>query len=317
MDVRQLRYFVSIAGCESLTQAAEKLGISQPAVGLQVRQLEQEMGVTLLIRHSRGIEVTREGEILATKAREILEAVDTLADTVRGGDIEARGKVRLGLAPSMSLLLSEVLLERAAVDLPYVELELIEATSPMLRQWVADRSIDLALGCEGAEVPGVRQSVLMSEALYLVCRGYDEARATGSETIDFAELSGRHIFLADPMRTGIIQRKLAAAAAKAGVDVRAETIYPSVEMVKLLVEDGRGDTILPWTAIRREYSQKRLHAARIVNPELHRDALLLTNRVHALSVTQTAVCNLLEAVIAETRALEPTVAFAMRRAAAV
>jgi LysR family nitrogen assimilation transcriptional regulator len=312
VDIRQLRYFVQIVESRSLTKAAERLLISQPAIGLQIKNLEDELGVSLLVRHSRGVEPTREGEALFRSARAILGDIDRLPSVVRECQDEASGVVQVGLAPSVSLLLSEPLMKLAASHLPKVELQLMEATSPLLRQWIVDRRIDLAIGCEGETTQDVREQVVMDETLYLVGPG------TGifSDVIDlpFSALAGRKIVLADPMRTGLLQRKLEAAAGEAGIAVNAVAIHPSVETVKLLAEDGKGETILPWSAIRRECYQGRLSAARTFAPELLRRALLLSHQGNRFSLAQREVIKLINIVLQDQETVAPPQALSGRRA---
>ncbi|MEJ8571823.1 LysR family transcriptional regulator [Microbaculum marinum] len=309
MDIRQLRYFVRIVESRSFTRAAETLLISQPAIGLQVRKLEEELGVTLLVRHSRGVEPTREGEVLLKSARNILAEMDQLAQAVRDCSAEAHGKVRLGLAPSLSVLFAEPLMSLAAKRLPGVDLECIESTSPLLKQWVAERSIDLAMGCEDEPHPDVREQSLFSEALYLVGSGR-QSKPIEEAVIPFRSLAGRQILLADPMRSGLVQKKIKAAVLATGREVSITAVHPSVEVVKLLVEDGKGETILPWSSIRRECQQGRLSARRVVDPDLLRHALVFSHRAHPISHAQGEVLKLINDAIREERDLAPSSAFA-------
>lgn len=312
MDIRQLRYFVQIVESRSFTKAAERLLISQPAIGLQVKSLEDELGVSLLIRHSRGAEPTLEGEALFRSAKAILDDIDRLPSIVRNCQSEACGVVQVGLAPSVSLLLSEALMKLAASSLPSVELQLMEATSSLLKQWIADKRMDLAIGCEGEPAPDVREQPLMHEALYLVSRGTGMVDTVGD--IAFPNLEGRNILLADPMRAGLLQRKIEAAAKETGSAVAVAAVHPSVETVKLLVEDGKGETVLPWSAVRREYHQGRLAAARIVEPELSRKALLLSHKDTQFNAAQKKVIKLINLVVHDQRLISPPLALPIHRA---
>ena len=98
MELRHLRYFVAIAEEQSFTRAAERLWIAQPGLSTQMRRLEDELGIQLLERHSRGINLTRAGELFLERARAVLAASDLAAAT--GRDLEAGvvGSVRLGVA---------------------------------------------------------------------------------------------------------------------------------------------------------------------------------------------------------------------------
>lgn len=75
MDIRQLRYFLGVVHAKSTTGAAESLHVAQPAIGMQLRKLEDELGVKLLVRHSRGVVPTGAGEQLRKHATEILESL--------------------------------------------------------------------------------------------------------------------------------------------------------------------------------------------------------------------------------------------------
>jgi len=83
MDVNQLRSFVAVAGELNITRAAERLHLAQQAVSVQVQRLERTLGVTLLVRTSRGVELTPAGQQLAAKAKGILDDLDELAAQVR------------------------------------------------------------------------------------------------------------------------------------------------------------------------------------------------------------------------------------------
>ena len=98
MELRHLRYFVAVAEERSFTGAAERLWIAQPGLSTQMRRLEAELGVQLVERHSRGIDLTQAGELFLERARVALAAADVAAAT--GRDLEAGviGSVRLGVA---------------------------------------------------------------------------------------------------------------------------------------------------------------------------------------------------------------------------
>src|SRR3982751_4338470 len=105
MNLRQLRYFVKIVELGNMTRAAESLYVAQPALGMQVRQLEEDLGVTLLIRHSRGVEPTPAGRLLHTRAIEILALVDRAREEVAAHDDQGGEAIRLGLTPMLMLVI--------------------------------------------------------------------------------------------------------------------------------------------------------------------------------------------------------------------
>lgn len=80
MTLQQLKYLVTVAECKNITEAAEKLFISQPSLSAAIHNLENEMGVTAFVRSNKGVSVTREGEELLSFARNLLEQADIMKD---------------------------------------------------------------------------------------------------------------------------------------------------------------------------------------------------------------------------------------------
>ena len=68
MNLRQLKYFIGVVEAGNMTRAAERLHVAQTALGMQIRQIEEELGVPLLVRHSRGVEPTKAGKLLHARA---------------------------------------------------------------------------------------------------------------------------------------------------------------------------------------------------------------------------------------------------------
>ena len=92
MDVRQLRYFVSVIELRSFSRAAEVLHVAQPALGLQIRKLEDELHTQLLVRHSRGVEPTPAGNLLRERALTILAEMEETKQALRDFSGPPRGR---------------------------------------------------------------------------------------------------------------------------------------------------------------------------------------------------------------------------------
>lgn len=82
MNTRQMRYFLGVLDARSFTRASEVLNVAQPAIGMQIRKLEDELGVQLLVRHSRGVRPTDAGEFLARHSVVILAEVERVRQTI-------------------------------------------------------------------------------------------------------------------------------------------------------------------------------------------------------------------------------------------
>ena len=122
MDLRQLRYFHAVARFESLTAASEALNVTQPAIGQQIRKLEDSLGLKLLTRHSRGMRLTPVGKILFRRAEEILAVVERTERELARHKNSTDATVRIGVTPSLSRVLVPPLMEYGFDRLPGVTL---------------------------------------------------------------------------------------------------------------------------------------------------------------------------------------------------
>src|SRR5690606_38359631 len=132
MNLRQLKYFVKVVQTGSMTRAAEQLYVAQPALGMQIRQLEEDIGVALLIRHSRGVEPTSAGKLLHERAVAILELVEAARKEVAACDGDAAETVRLGVTPALMLVVGPDIALNARERVPQVFLSLAEDMSHLL-----------------------------------------------------------------------------------------------------------------------------------------------------------------------------------------
>ena len=285
MEIRQLRSFCKIVELGSFSRAAGSLRLTQPALGLQIKNLEEELGAALLIRHSRGVAVTPRGAILLGHAQSILAGVQAAHNAVR--QTMPSMVVRLGMAPSLATMLTQPLKQRSKASNAGIRLDLSAAPTRYLNDWVSDGSIDLAIACEGPVPPNVRREEVLREALYLVQSAAPGEPAIG-QPVAFADLTEMPLLVADPLLTRMMVDKLQSEAAIAGISLHIHSVLPSTSLVKDAVEDGEGVTVLPYAVVRRECEQRRLRVRQIVGPALTRSAYLLSHvsRPQANDVSQ-------------------------------
>ena len=151
-----------------MTAAAQRLGLAQPALGAQIKQLEEELGVKLLLRHSRGVEPTSAGRLLHERARSILAEVDrTRLDLRAMGDREQDHLV-LGVNPSIVLTLGADLLKRARAEMPDVLVSLVEERTPVLLEALDRGQINVAFLYNIGDRPGLERRAAVEEDLLLV-----------------------------------------------------------------------------------------------------------------------------------------------------
>ena len=145
MELRHLRYFVAIAEEGSFTRAAERLWVAQPGLSSQTRRLEAELGVTLLERHSRGVQLTAAGTVFLARARAALAAADAAGAVGRDLRAGVAGAVRLGLAGGARWPGAAGLLERFARAHERVEVGVVEGHGGALWRDVRDGRLDAVI----------------------------------------------------------------------------------------------------------------------------------------------------------------------------
>ena len=146
MELRHLRYFVAVAEERHFGRAAERLHIAQPPLSQQIRRLETELGMTLLHRTTRRVELAPAGEVLLARAREILAAVDAAAEDTRRAGRGEFGRLAIGFTGSATYELLPTLAAALRDALPGVELELRgELLTPAQVSGLLDGTLDLGL----------------------------------------------------------------------------------------------------------------------------------------------------------------------------
>jgi len=262
MELRQLKYFICIAEQESMTKAAETLYIAQPALSMQMRNLEEELGVSLLIRHSRGVQLTEAGQVFLDKAVRItreIEAAKKLASTEKAA---AAAPIRLGVNPSIEGDFVADILKAANETLPDTAITVLEGSSDQLSEWLAASTIDMGIVYFVPDgVKGVVLERLFRDELVLVSQ-----QGLPRPTVTLEEVAAVPLMLqpkAHKLRATVEQ-----AAASMGLSIEVPFEIRSVNMILDLVERGFGSSVLPAGAVRRAVTEGRVRTSTIVEPEL-------------------------------------------------
>ena len=145
MDYRKLRYFRAVAEERSFHQAADTLSVSQPALTRAIKELETELGVRLFVRHSRGVDLTKEGTILLSHAKRLIRDFEVAHNAVMALGAEPRGLVSIGVPPSLSLPLLPRLAVRISASWPDIVLNFHERLMPDLLGMIEADRLDIAV----------------------------------------------------------------------------------------------------------------------------------------------------------------------------
>lgn len=252
-----------------MTKAAEQLHIAQPALGQQMRQLEESFTVPLLVRHSRGVAPTEAGSLLFERALKIMQLVsDTEQEVARLGGA-AREIVTLGLTPSITQVLGSELLVQARERVPGVFLSLVEDVSYVLLEAMKDGKLDIALAYELAGLPGPSRTAVMDEDLLFLTA---PQLSDSEEPITFAEAMMHNLALAG--KRDMVRHLVEAAAARMGVQVPMVFEVQSIPALRDIALRGLAACIMPYGTAINEIKRGALVGRRIVDPAITRTLYL-------------------------------------------
>jgi LysR family nitrogen assimilation transcriptional regulator len=167
MDIKQLRYFVSIVERGSLSKAAEQLYIAQPTLSLQIRTLESELGTPLLFRSSQGVKPTEAGKLLYRHARSITRQIQNINQQIKSGTSSEEGAVAVGLPSAVAAALAYPLFDCIHRKFPGIHLNIRESMSGDLAELVANGRLDMAILFRQTPTRGVFVQPLFDEDLYV------------------------------------------------------------------------------------------------------------------------------------------------------
>ncbi|MBC7799333.1 MAG: LysR family transcriptional regulator, partial [Gemmatimonadaceae bacterium] len=274
---------------------AERLGIAQPALGLQLKQLEAELGVQLLTRHSRGVTPTMAGEALRAEAAPLLQQLDALAGKLRDLGAAPHGRVVVGVTPSTGNLLGEALLRAVADSLPGVQLSFMELLSTALVDRVAEGGVDLALCYDMPVRRGIRGETLAPDWLVFV-EHRDAGRIAGRAAIPFAEAAAAPLVMS-ALGNEVLRRMIEDAAHDAGVELAIAHEVQSMSLTRALLNDPQHGAILPYGALIEDIRAGRLVAARLTAPAIERRLCLVQSDRRVLTQAELAICAILRTLV--------------------
>jgi DNA-binding transcriptional LysR family regulator len=201
MELRQLEYLIAVAEEKNFTRAAERVHISQSGVSAQIRQLEHDLGATLIDRSGRQATLTAAGAAALEHARAVLASVNAVRQAVDEVNGLLRGRLVIGMVTACTVTPLFDALAAFHLARPGVEITLIEDNSDRLIERVRAGTADLALiGASGAPPPGLDALTIVSERLVAaVPPGHP---LTGQPRVTLADLSAYPI-VSMPRGTGV------------------------------------------------------------------------------------------------------------------
>lgn len=288
MNIRQLRYFISIVDQGSVSSAARVLHIAQPALSQHIANLEEELTTELLIRSSRGVKPTKAGEVLYQHARKIVAQMKQATDDVRKEADTPRGEVSIVVPPMLGVHVAPLLLERVAEKYPEVELRILEELALNVKEMIENSRVDLGILATREKASKAEYLHLYTEPLYLVTRRKEgDKPCSGDETIDVKALFSTPLVLSQ--QSHAVREIVEDVAEKMGRALNLRVTTESARLRLSYIRSGVTSGVLPWPSIDALWRRGEISAKRLVKPDLIREVYLTWPRNQPLNAGSRAV----------------------------
>ncbi len=180
VTLKQLRYFKALATHGHFGRAAGAVAISQPALSLQIKELEESLGSALFERGARQVSLTNLGDEFALRVRDILRSVDELGDLARASRDELAGRLRIGVIPTIGPYLLPTIIGNLSREHPGLDIHIRETLTPTLIHELKEGRIDTAIVALPVSEPSFTEVALFSEDFVLVRPSAEEGAPTPS-----------------------------------------------------------------------------------------------------------------------------------------
>jgi DNA-binding transcriptional LysR family regulator len=269
MDTRQLAAFCEVVERRSFSEAAVRLGVTQPAVSQQVRALEQRLGTQLLDRSGRRVEPTEAGLRLYRGAQRMLSLEEQLLEELAEPDAPIRGTLELGASTGPAAVVLPVLLCEFQRDNPELRVELSVSDTQSVVELVADRRLELGIVGAARRHRSVTFEPFFRDEVILACL---PGHPFAGRTVDLDDLSKGPLIL---MQQGAgVRQMVEDELRKSGKRLRDLDVALELglqESVRSAVEAGFGVAFISRSAVESELAAGRLAESRVKGLDLARD----------------------------------------------
>jgi DNA-binding transcriptional LysR family regulator len=255
MELRHLRYFVAVARERHFRRAAENLGISQPPLSQQIRALEDELGVQLLLRSGRRVELTSAGTVFLARAERLLDAVEQAVADARRAQQGMLGKLAVGFIGSAAYSILPWILSSFRARVPDVELELVQLGTAEQVRALNEGRIDVAIVRPPVGDARLTVQTVYSEKFVVAMR--TSHRLATQRKVALRALAGEDFILFPPQPGMMFFNMVHALCERAGFVPRVVQTATPMQTVIGLVSAGIGITIVP-------QSVRQVHAPDVV-----------------------------------------------------
>jgi LysR family hca operon transcriptional activator len=243
VELRHLRYFIAVAEAGSLTEAADKrLHTSQPSLSRQIRDLESEVGVELLTRSARGVELTPAGRAFLDRARLVLSQVEAAAEAARRAAHPARPTFVMGFLTGHELTWMPETLQILQDELPNIDVTISSQYSPQLADGLSKGKVDAAFLRREEGAPDLAFHTLIEEPLVVVLPS--DHRLAAQKTIGVKDIVGEK-FLSVSGTAPALRVVIDDYLKRSGIDIKPDHEVDNLAMAMSLIASTRGVALLP------------------------------------------------------------------------
>lgn len=291
LTLKQLRYFDAVARAGHFGRAAAICSISQPAISVQIKEMEQTLGIALFERGARVVRLTAAGEDLIQRVRSILGAVEELSDVARASGGQALARLRLGIIPTIAPYLLPAIMGVLGAQHPNLDLHVRETLTPKLLNELSDGKIDAAILALPTSEPSLQETLLFDEDFVLVRPAQDE----GKPVPNGEALRKMRLLL---LEEGHCFRDQALAFCNTGASVPRDGLDgSSLTTLVQMVSAGIGVTLIPQMAIAVETPAANVSVARFAEPRPSRQIGMIWRKRNPLADQLTRVAEVIKSAM--------------------
>ena len=288
MTLKNIRIFVSVYQEESITRAAEKLHMTQPATSLAIREMEEYYHTKLFERSGRGIRVTSAGTRLYPSAARLLSLYDEMDAEMKNWDTS--GRLRIGSSISIGSCILPQLINRFSKKYPELELYVKVDSSDVIEQNILENHLDFALIEGSVHSEKLKSSVFLDDELVPVCSRFHPL--AGAEDIELDSLKKEHFLMREP-NSGTRQLADSSFALK---NFQIKPTWESTSTAALInaVSIGLGISILPKRMLEKQLRMHQIASFTIRDLDLKRHYSLIYHENKFVSPTMQEFFDMLE-----------------------
>ena len=277
ITLRQLHYFDALATHSHFGRAAAACAISQPALSMQIKELEDALGAVLFERGARQVRLTKFGEQAAARVRGILRSVDELGDFARASRDRLAGQLRIGMIPTIAPYLLPTIVGNIARLHPELAIHVREALTSKLIQELAEGRLDTAIVALPVSEPSLTEAPLFAENFLLVRQGQHETAPAPSRE----SLRDMRLLL---LEEGHCFRDQALSFCKKQSALPREVVdASSLSTLVQMVGAGMGVTLVPEMAVPVETRSAAVSVARFADPQPSRTIGMIWRKTSPLA----------------------------------